>query len=213
MKKLISLLLVLVMVAAMAAGCGKKDANTDTTGATAAPTQTTEAVVAPASALEVLETVWALYGEEEKFAVVGGDNAYHTAQMEADENYMMPSAPGKFNLTEGEELIYKMLVPEAEHAKITDAATMTHMMNSNTFNCGVYCVSAADADAFVTAMKTAVTGNQWMCGMPESLLIAVIADEYVLVAYGVNDAMGSFETKFVSAYPAAQLVVDEAITG
>ena len=49
--------------------------------------------------------------------------------------------------------------------------------------------------------------------MPESLLIATIADEYVLVAWGVNDAMGPFETKLVSAYPAAALVVDEAIAG
>lgn len=210
MKKLIALLLVLVMVAAMAAGCGQKDANNDTTGA---PAQTTEAVTGPESALEILETVWALYGEEEKFAIVGGDNAYHTAQMEADENYMMPSAPGKFNLAEAEELTYKMLVPEAEHAKISDAATATHMMNSNNFNCGVYRVAAADAEGFIGAMKTAVSGNMWMCGMPESLLIATIADEYVLVAWGVNDAMGPFETKLVSAYPAAELVVDEAIAG
>ena len=206
MKKLISLLLVLVMVAAMAAGCGQKDANTDTTGA----------AEAPESALEVLETVWALYGEDEKFFVSGGDSVYHNAQMEKDETYMPPSAPGKFNLDgeeERAELTYKMLVPEAEQTKITDAATMTHAMMSNNFNAGVYKVSAADADAFVTAMKTAISGNMWMCGMPESMLIATIAGEYVLVAYGVNDIMGTFETKFVSAYPDAKLVVDEAIAG
>ena len=198
MKKLIAVALCLVMVMAMFAGCGKDKA---------------AEMEVPGSALEILETVWALYGENDMFPIVGGDSAYHTAQMEKDENYMMPSAPGKFALTEGEELTYKMLVPETERAKISDAATMTHMMNSNNFNCGVYRVSAADAQAFVTAMKTAVSGNQWMCGMPESLLIATIADEYVLVAWGVNDAMGPFETKLVSAYPAAELVVDEAITG
>ncbi len=213
MKKLISLLLVLVMVAAMATGCGQK-ANEDTTASTAAPTETTEAVAVPETALEILETVWALYGEDEKFTVIGGDNVYHTAQMEADASYVMPSAPGKFNLTGEEErgeLTYKMLVPETEVDKISDAATMTHAMMSNNFNAGVYKVS--DAAAFVETMKTAVTGNRWMCGMPETLLIAVIADAYVLVAYGVNDAMGPFETKLAEAYPDAELVVDEAITG
>lgn len=215
MKKLISLMLVLVMVAAMAAGCGQKDANIDTTGTTAA-VETTEAVAAPASALEVLETVWALYGEDEQFAVVGGDNAYHNAQMEANAEYMLPNAPGEFHLTGEEELselTYKMLVPEAEIAKISDAATMTHMMNSNNFNAGVYKVSAADADAFIEAMKAAITGNQWMCGMPDSLLIATIAGEYVVVVWGVTDAMGPFEAKFASAYPTAEQVVKEALAG
>ena len=212
MKKMITLLLAFVMVAAMVAGCGPKK-NTETTEATTEPVETTEAVAVPASALEVLETVWALHGSKIEYTVVGGDAAYHAAQMEKDENYMMPSAPGKFNLDESEELIWKMLVPEAEVAKISDAATVTHMMNSNNFNCGVYRVSAADAETFIAAMKTAILENQWMCGMPESLLIATIADEFVLVAYGINDAMGPFETDFVSAYPAAELVVDEAIAG
>ena len=212
MKKLISLMLVLVMVAAMVAGCDKKDANTDTTDTTAAPIETTEAVAAPESALEVLETVWAQYGEDEQFFVIGGDAVYHNAQMEADETYVMPNAPGVFHL-EGEEekgeLTYKMLVPETEIEKISDAATMTHAMNSNNFNAGVYKVS--DAAAFIEAVKTAILGNHWMCGQPDTLLIATIAGEYVLVAWGVNDAMGPFETKFVSAYPAAELVVKEAI--
>ena len=214
MKKLISMLLIVVMVAAMAAGCGQK-ANTDTTGAadtTAAPVETTEAVVAPESALEVLETVWAQYGEDEMFSVIGGDNVYHNTQMEADETYVMPNAPGEFHLTgeeERAELTYKMLVPETEIDKISDAATLTHFMNSNIFNAGVYKVS--DAAAFVETMKTAITGNHWMCGSPESFLIATIAGEYVLVVWGQSDAMGPFQTKFEAAYPDAELVVNEAI--
>lgn len=206
MKKIISLLLALTMLAAMAAGCAGN--NNETTAGT-----TEGKADVPASALEILETVWALYGENDAFPIVGGDTASHLAQMEKDETYVMPSAPGKFALTETDELTFNMLVPAEQHSKLSDAATMTHMMNSNNFSCGVYRMSAADADSFASAMKAAVTGNQWMCGMPESLLIAVIAEEYVLVAWGVNDAMGPFETKLTSAYPAAKLVVDEAITG
>ena len=205
MKKILSLLLAVMLVVSLAA-CGGTAQNNE-------GNNDGNKVAAPASALEILEKVWGSYAEDEKFSVVGGDSAYHAAQMENDENYMMPSAPGKFSLSETDELTYKMLVPETEHSKLTDAATMTHMMNGNNFSCGVYRLAAADVDAFVTAMKTAVTGNQWMCGMPEALLIATIAGEYVLVAWGVGDAMNPFETKFVAAYPETKLVVDEAITG
>ena len=156
---------------------------------------------------------WGTYGEDEQFPVVGGASAYHAAQIEKDENYMMPSAPGKFALTETDELTFKMLVPETEHSKLTEAATMVHMMNGNNFSCGAYRLAAADVDAFVTAMKAAVTGNRWMCGMPETLLIATIGGEYVVVVWGVGDAMNPFETKFVAAYPTAKLVVDEALVG
>ena len=64
MKKIISLLLALVMLVAVFAGCGAKNEGGETT---------TEGVVLPASALEILENVWALFGEEETFAIVGGD--------------------------------------------------------------------------------------------------------------------------------------------
>ena len=58
MKKLIAVALCLVMVMAMFAGCGKdKDAEMEV----------------PGSSLEILENVWALYGEDEKFPVMGGD--------------------------------------------------------------------------------------------------------------------------------------------
>ena len=204
MKKILSLLLAVLLVASLAA-CGGDAQNNGTNEG--------EKVSLPASALEVLEKVWGSYAEDEKFSVVGGDSAFHLAEMEKDESYVQPSAPGKFALTETDELTYKMLVPETEHSKLTDAATMTHMMNGNNFSCGVYRLAAADVDAFVTAMKTAITGNQWMCGMPEAMLIATIGGEYVLVAWGVGDAMNPFETKFVAAYPEAKLVVDEAITG
>ena len=52
MKKLIAFTLCLVMVVAMFAGCGKDE-------------NPIEEV--PGSALEILENVWALYGEDEKF--------------------------------------------------------------------------------------------------------------------------------------------------
>ena len=81
MKKLISLLLVLAMALSVLAGCGTTpagEAGNDNGGAD---------VTAPASALEVLENIWALYGEDEQFPVIGGN-------MEAP----VDGAPGNYDM-------------------------------------------------------------------------------------------------------------------
>lgn len=190
MKKLISLLLVLVMVAAMVAGC-----NNASTNETKAPE-----TKGPASALEILETIWGSFAEDEKFYVMGGDM-----------NNMVENAPGKFDIQDTDGLSYTLLVPAEQIANIDDAASLVHGMMTNNFTCGAFHVTG-DVAAFVEAMKTSVMGNQWMCGMPEKLIVAVIG-EYVVMAYGVNDAINPFETKLTAAYPSVELKVSQAITG
>ena len=188
MKKLVSAILALTMVLTMTACGGKKQE------------ETTPVVEAPASALEILETVWAKYGDDEKFAVIGGDMANPVSD-----------GPGSYDLAD-ENISYTLLIPAEQLGNVTEAASMIHMMNANTFTCGVYRlaegVSAAD---FGAAMKDAVMNNQWMCGFPETLVIENIADTYVLVAFGVNDAINPFLTHFNEAYPAASELVKEAI--
>ena len=194
MKKLISLLLVLVMVAAMAAGCGQKNANTDTTGTTAG----TEAVAAPESALEVLETVWALYGEDEKFFVMGGDF-----------DAPVDGAPGAAANTDW--LTGTLLVPEEQLANVKEAASVAHGMMINNFACGAFRVEG-DTKAFADAMHAKISANPWICGQPEKMVIAVLGD-FVVAVYGVNDAVNPFETKLTTAYPTAELAYSEAING
>ena len=62
MKKLTALLLVVLMALSMAA-CGASGSN-ETTG---------PKVVVPASAEEILTNIWNLYGDDEKFAIIGGN--------------------------------------------------------------------------------------------------------------------------------------------
>ena len=193
MKKIFAMILAVVMVLSMTA-CGGKD-TTETT----AP----EATVTVGSALEVLENIWAKYGEDEKFAVIGGN-------MESP----VDGAPGNYDMAYAENLTWNLLVPEAEIANIDEAATMIHMMNANTFTCGVvHMAEGADATTFGNTMREAVQGNQWMCGFPDQLTIAVIGGEYVLVAFGVNDAMTPFMNHFAEAYPEVEVLVNEAIAG
>ena len=190
MKKLIAMIMALAMMLTMFAGCGKEK-----------PAETVPAQELPASALEILETVWAKYADDEKFAIVGGN-------IEAG----IMDAPGSYDMAYAENMTYNLLIPAEQLSNITEAASMIHMMNANTFTCGVFRLAEGVAAAdFGAAMQAAVQGNMWMCGFPETLLIKNIGDAYVLVAFGVNDAMGPFTTHFNAVYPAAVTLVDEPI--
>ena len=193
MKKFVSVLMALVMVLSLAACGGNNNAdasNNDTASATTV-----------ASALEVLETIWSKYGEDEKFAVIGGN-------MESP----VDGAPGNYDMAYAENLTYNLLVPAESLASVDEAATMIHMMNANTFTSGVvHLTEGTDVAAFVQTMREAVQNNQWMCGFPETLVIAVIDNAYVLVAFGVNDAMTPFQTHLAEAFANADVQVNEAI--
>ena len=196
MKKIISLILAGVMVLGLAACGTEKPAETN------AP-ETTAPAVTVESSLAVLEDIWALYGDDEKFAVIGGN-------MESP----VDGAPGNYDMAYAENLTWNLLVPEDQLASIDDAATMIHMMNANTFTCGVvHLVEGTDAAAFAQVMRDAIQGNQWMCGFPETLTVAVIGGEYVLIAFGVNDAMNPFMNHFGEAFAGAEVLFNEAIAG
>jgi len=188
MKKFLSVILALTLMLSLAA-CGGKTA----------PVETEAAPVETVSALEVLETVWADYAEEEKFPVIGGSMAAP-----------VDGAPGSYDLAD-ENITYSLLIPAEQLANVTEAASMIHMMNANSFTCAAYTlaegVTAAD---FGAAMKDAVLNNQWMCGFPDSLLIRSVGD-CVVVAFGVNDAMTPFETHLAAVYPNAETLVSQPI--
>ena len=200
MKKIIAMLLALTMLVAFA-GCNNTTAPETTEGTkapetTAAP-ETTEAAAVAASALEILENTWNLFGEDEKFFVMGGDF----------EN-MVDGAPGAVNVAGVDFLMGNLIVPEAETANVTEAASLIHGMNANTFTCAAYAV--ADVQAFADAMKTAIQGNHWMCGFPEKLVIAEVGG-YVVVMFGHGDAVNPFLTNLQTAYPTTNVLAEEAI--
>ena len=218
MKKIISLALAGVMALSLVACGTEKPAETNapetTPIETTLPMETTapeaettvpetEAPAASTGSLAVLESVWNLYGEDEKFAVIGGN-------MESP----VDGAPGNYDMAYAENLTWNLLVPADQLANIDQAATMIHMMNANTFTCGVvHLTEGADAAAFAQAMRDAIQGNQWMCGFPETLVIAVVDGEYVLVTFGLNDAVLPFMNHFSEVYVDAEILFNEAIAG
>ena len=192
MKKLISLALVLAMALCVLAGCGAPAANE---GGASSET------AAPASALEVLETIWALYGDDEMFPVIGGN-------MEAP----VDGAPGNYDMAYAENLTFNLVVPAEELGNVTEAATMIHMMNANTFTAGVVKLAdGVDVDAFAATMHDALVNNHWMCGMPEHMVIANMGGNYLLVAFGVNDAMTPFQAHLTEAYAGVTPIYSESM--
>ncbi len=193
MKKILPVFLTLTLLVSVFAACGAKDTTPTTTEASQ--------VEVPASALEILENIWASYAEEEKFSIIGGN---------IEANIM--DAPGNYDMTYAENMTYNLLVPADRIENVTEAASMIHMMNANTFTCGAFRlaegVSAAD---FGAAMHDAIHGNQWMCGFPDEMLIVSISDAYVIAAFGVTDAMGPFAAHLAEAYPNADILVSEPI--
>lgn len=204
MKKLIALLLALVMVMALAA-CGEKGNKQD-------QEHNAPAEAVASSALEVMESIWGKYADNEKFAVMGGNDEYHWEQMEKDENYIPAEAPLSYDLAYAENLPYAFMIAEADLASLDDAATMKHGMIANNFTAGAYHLKdGTDAAAVANNAKDTFKNNMWMCGQPDVLVVASLGDGYIVVAFGVQDIMETFKTHMKEAYPSAEVLVEEPL--
>lgn len=200
MKKIIALALAGVMALSLVA-CGGNNNETTAPETTTPVVETTAPVTADANgATTVLQNIWNAVSE--KWSVFGGSNA---------ENPVWDN-PGNYDVA-SESLSYQLLVPADQVANLAEAGSMIHMMNANSFTCAAYkLVEGADQAAFVSAMETAVKNNPWMCGFPDQLVIASV-DGYVVVAFGVNDAINPFVTAMTTAYPEATTLVTASLAG
>ena len=190
MKKLLALILAGAMLFAFAA-CGGNETPDDS--------NTTVAIDA-ADATDLLTKVWATFGEDEKPFVMGGYN-----------ETMVDGAPGKFDVSLAEDMDAMLGIPAANAAQIDDAASVIHAMNANTFTAAAFhLVADVDSAAFVDALKANIQARQWMCGIPEKLLVVKVGD-YVVSAFGAADILENFSTKLAGVYSVAEVVVDEPI--
>lgn len=194
MKKIISyitmttLLLVLSMTMT---GCGR---SSDTS-------EGSKAESAYEDALAVLTAVVGAYTGDELFAMYGGDQA----------NAVM-DAPGKFDITQAEELEFTLGLPPEQAESVEDAASMVHMMNGNIFTGAAYRLKAdTDREAFAEAYKTYTLDRQWICGQPDTLLIVDVDGTYVITAYGEAETMELFKNHALSALTGAQVMVESPI--
>ena len=196
------------------AGCGNKD-NTSEAGkedvtvvtteesTTEITEENTEAVqdVTITDALDILNTVWGSYEEAERFPVGGGDSA--------NLNFEGPAA---FDATNAEELDVTLGFPTAQAEKIDDAASMMNAMMANNFTAGVYHVKdSADVQTVADALKENIMSKQWMCGMPEKMVV-ISVDDYVISAFGLSDSIDTFKAKLTQTYGTATVLYEEGIS-
>ena len=190
MKKFLTLLLAAAMTLSLAACGSKNDGN-----ANGGDSQ-------PADALALLNTVWSSYADDDKFAVVGGDY---------DEANMTEDAPGRFGVEDGDTLDYMLGFPAADADKLTDAASLSHMMNANTFTAGAFHVTnSSDVDTVVSDLKDNIMNRQWMCGFPDKLVVLTLGD-YVVSCFGAEELVDEFSEKVTAAFSGASVVCDEPI--
>lgn len=189
MKKITILFLTAAIIFTMF-GCGKnQDSQEGSEGA------------AFKESVDVLNAVLHVYSEGDLFAISGGDQ----------ENAVM-DVPGRFDISKTEELDITLGLPASEASKIDDAASMVHLMNGNTFTGAAYHLKDdANLDAFADAVKSNLLDRQWMCGIPDTLIIIDAGGAYVITAYGNAEIIEIFKNNALSALDGAKVVVEEPI--
>lgn len=223
MKKFGSLLVTFSMVLALTA-CGGNNENTESTVESSVQVESSESQEESTleesteesveesevtgdqafseGALDILTTVWASYGDDEKFPAAGGD---------FDEANSVMDGPGRYGIQDTEALDSVFGLPASAADQIDGAASLMHMMNANTFTCGAFHVSNADdVQAVADALKDNILQRQWMCGFPDKLVIIQI-DDYVISAFGKQEPMDTFQSKTLAAYENASVLYDEPI--
>ena len=212
MRKLALLSVMAVSVVALSA-CGKKDNNVNpgTTESTSQIETTTEATQEPSKeadesdaqgAVKLLDDIWAVYGEDDKFPAAGGD---YNPDNERDD------AAGKYGLEDSAAINDVFGIAEDDVALIDDAASLGHMMNANTFTAGAFHVTDKENVAAIAEhLKDGILERQWMCGFPDVLVVYQV-DDYIVSAYGLTDIIDTFSANLSEVYPDAVELYKENI--
>lgn len=163
---------------------------------------TPESEASAGNPVELLNSVWNTFAEDERFAVMGGD---------FNEENMVDGQAGTYGIEDTEALDASLGFPASEVSKIDAAASITHMMNANTFTCGAYhVVDSADVSGIVESLSTNINVRQWMCGFPDKLVI-ITEGNYVVSMFGHEEAINNFRDKMTAAYPTAVVAYDAPI--
>lgn len=152
---------------------------------------------------DVINKVVESYTEEEKFFAIGGD-------IESP----VDGKAGLMNLSDTETINYMLHTNDDLLKEVDEVASFVHAMNANTFTSGVFKLkNAGKADDFAASLKESVLATQWMCGIPEKIVVFTInGGDYVLYAVGNGETVENFKTKVITVCAeSATLVTDEAV--
>ena len=180
----------------------KPSASKPSTSKPSADKHDTDKANKPTSPLNLLNTVWKSYSEDDKFPASGGDYSEENAK---------DDAPGKFDVSDSAVLESTLAVPEDSADLLKKAASLTHMMNLNTFTAGAFQLKdSKNADKFAKAMKEGIENRRWVCGFPDKFVIIKV-NGYVVSAFGAEDLIDTFKSKTLKAYQDAKVYCEENI--
>ncbi len=211
MKKTFSLLLAVMLILLSLAACMPSDPVTTpstqnttsgpTVGSTSPSNNTDPAGTAQTSTAAVLAKIWNSYGEDERFSVYGGSL-----------EQAVTDGPGDLTLSGAEELSSRYFLTQELVGKLTEAASMVHLMNNNIFTSfALKLTPGASVSDFAQNLRSSIQSNQWICGQPDKLLMAQVEQSTIVIAFGSSDLMDTFKGKLTAAYSGAAVLYDEAI--
>lgn len=220
MKKSTAILLTVVMLLSLMAGCtggntgdtqpstaptqestGPTEMTTQPTEATTAPTETVPVGTASTTSAQILAKIWTEYDENERFASYGGTVEHSVSD-----------APGDLDMTNTEEIITKYLLPADQLTNVENGASLVHLMNSNIFTAAVFKLKeGADVRTAAKALRDNIQKAQWLCGQPDHLLVAEV-EGHLLMSFAAKEAMDTFRQSLKTAYTETEIIYDEAVT-
>lgn len=198
MKKRLLLLLCCTFLMTVFTACGKTEDNTkdDSMQETVQ-----EDDIDVADCTELLSKVWDSYDEDQQFAITGGDY-----------DNMAEGSAGAVNVENAENLDILFGMPAQGADMVDEGASIIHMMNANTFTAAAYHLKdSATQQSIADLLKDNIMNRQWMCGFPDTLLIASVGDEYIISAYGEAGNMEVFKEKLLGQYGSADVIYEESL--
>lgn len=197
MKRKLAIILICMLAMGVIA-CGKSGDNTKDSAEENAAVETVDV----ADATELLTNVWNSYEEADKFPIGGGDY----------DNIVM-DAPGKYDVSKVEDMDAVLGLPQTAATMIDDAASIMHMMNANTFTAGAYHLTdASNQQTLADSLKDNIMNRQWMCGFPDTLIIASVGGEYVVSAFGNAEVIETFTNNLQAQYDVTKIIYEESLT-
>ena len=195
MKKKFFLVYMLSMMMAFA-GCSSSG-NKET-----ASNNSSQAKAEIASCEDLLNQVWDVFGEDERFAAIGGGMTS-----------LVDGKAGNCDLADTEYIMYSLMVPEDQLENMDEAASLVHMMNANTFTgAAFHLTEMEDVEDFVEDLEENIKNTQWMCGFPDTLNIFTVNGEYVVSIFGNAEIIENFKTKMTEVFgQSAVVVVEESL--
>ena len=203
MKRILAIALAALLLLSLAACAAKGDATDDTTVPDTAVPDTTAAEPDKAvDPLALLTTIWNAYPEQDRFSAIGGDIG--------SEN-VTEDAPGSISITDPSEVDRNLGYPAAQGDQLESAASLTHMLNANTFTAGAYQIKdGADMDALAKELEKNIQSRQWICGFPDRLLVAYVGNCLVGV-FGADDLVQTFQDQLSAIFADVVIVSTAAI--